>query len=297
MSAQFGWAGVREMREAWDAMHGLFPKFALRGAKAEKKRTVAWDAWKEIGFDINKSILFQQEIGDCVSFGGAIGVVAVAAHEIKRLGEFERFHVAFPPYLYWHSRQTPEGGNGRIRGDGSLGIWLANSIQKYGVLRADYEGCPKYSGSVAKSWGSSRQLDSKLMAEGSQHLIRSAARLNSAEEVRDAVCNGHYCTIASNRGFSMRLLDDRGKSWFQGSDTWPHQMSVIGFDVEPEDCFYIRNQWGTAHGNQLDGPPGGAWIRIADFDRWVSNPETECFALSMFDGFPTEEEKPESWFF
>lgn len=291
---RFGWRGPDEAVREMARLSDVFAEFLIVGA-AERKRTCAWDCWNNIGWDINASILRQQEIGDCVSFGGAIAVAAVAAYEIDRLGEPERFHVPFPPYLYGISRVMPEGGNGRLRADGSLGSWLAATIVKYGVLRADFDGVPEYAGSVAKSWGASRQSFNQFIAEGTQHLIRSAAPLRSGDQIIDAICNGYFCTIASNKGYSMRLRDDRGKSWFVGSDTWPHQMSLIAYDPEPEPCFYRRNQWGNAHGKQLDGPDGGGWVMVEEIDREARQSGTEVFAYSLFDGFPSDQQKPRNW--
>lgn len=291
-----GWLGEHESQAAWEYMRERFPEFKIVG-ETEYKRTCAWDAWAELGFDINRSTLYKQEIGDCVSFGAAIAVAAVMAHEIVRDGEWEKFHVPFPPYLYGISRVMPEGGNGRLgNSDGSLGSWMADTIVKYGVLREDFHGVPKYSGSVAKQWGASRRAFDQFVDEADNHLMKTAAPVRSADELRDALCNGYYCTIASNRGFSMQLKDEKGKSWFVGRDSWAHQMSYIAYDEEPEPCVYIRNQWGTAHGRQLDGPDGGGWRRLSDEDSFLRSSGVECFAFSRFDGFPSEKEKPRNWF-
>lgn len=294
-SPTFGWLGPAAAQYEWERMQSHFGTFRIYGA-TERKRTCAWDNWEKLGFDINRSTLAKQEIGDCVSFGAAIVVAAVAAHEIVRMGDLEKFHVPFPPYLYGIGRCMPEGGNGRLSGDGSLGSWMADTIVKYGVLREDYQGVPKYSGGVAKQWGGSRRAFEQFLPEGTQHLIKTAAPINSVEDVIDAVCNGYYVTIASMRGYSMQLRDDRGKSWFTGSDQWPHQMSFVAYDPDPEPSLYRRNQWGTAHGKQLDGPDGGGWVRCADVEREIASSESEVFAYSNFIGFPSEREKPLDYF-
>ena len=296
MSVQFGWIGPFAAASEWDLRFGRFPQFRIYG-DSEVKRTCAWDNWAKLGWDINKSQLFKQEIGDCVSFGAAICIAAVAAHEIVRNGEFEQFKVPFAPYLYGIGRLMPEGGNGRLgSSDGSLGSWMAETVVKYGVLRDDYQGVPEYSGSVAKQWGTKKSALEPFLPEGEQHLIKTAARIRSIEDLAQAITNGYYCTIASNRGYNMQLRDDRGKSWFTGRDTWPHQMSLIAVDTEPELCFYRRNQWGTAHGRQLDGPDGGGWITAESLEPEIKASGTECFAYSTFIGFPSEQEKPRNYF-
>lgn len=294
---RFGWLGPEAAREAWPAVADEFRPFRCYGAGAEEiKRTCAWDSWNKIGFAINKSILFQQEIGDCVSFGAAIAVAAVMAHEVVALQEPERFEVPFPPYLYGISRLMKEGGNGRLRGDGSLGSWMAATIKKYGVLRASYQGVPKYSGTVAKNWGSRKDSWDQFIDEADDHCIRTIAPINNCNDLACAITNGYFATIASMRGYANDLKDDKGKSWFVGRDTWPHQMSLIAVDTEPELCFYRRNQWGSVHGPQLDGPDGGGWVRAVDLEPELRDQDTECFAFSSFDGFPSESSKPRNWY-
>lgn len=292
---RFGWLGQAAAEVAAEELRDFFPTFRIYGT-TERKRTCAWDCWSAIGWDINRSTLWRQLIGDCVSFGAAIAVAATAAHEIVRLLELEKFHVPFPPYLYGISRVMPEGGNGRLRGDGSLGSWMAATIIKYGVLREDFPGVPKYSAGVAKQWGDSRQSFAGFLPEGGAHAIKTAAPMRNIDDVIDAICNGYYVTIASNKGYDMRLRDRDGKSWYVGNDTWPHQMSLIAYDPSPVDCFYRRNQWGDAHGKQLDGPDGGGWITADELGQELRAQYTECFAYSTFQGFPSEREKPRNYF-
>lgn len=292
---KFGWLGPEPAKAAWPENEEALGYFQLIG-RSEVKRVTAWDSWQALGWDPNGSILWRQESGDCVSFGAAYAVAAVAAHEIIRLGEWEGFKVPYPPYLYGISRLAPEGGNGRLRGDGSLGSWMAATIQKYGVLRADYAGVPGYSGAVADAWGRSWSRFSAFVDEADDHLIRKAARLRSIADLVDACSNGYWATIASMRGYRMALENRAGKSWFVGSDAWPHQMSILAIDVEPELCFYRRNSWGNAHGKQLDGPDGGGWVTAKQLEREIEDEGTECFAYSRFDGFPSEAEKPRNYF-
>lgn len=292
---RFGWLGPEAAREAWPSIADEFRPFRIYGA-TEVKRTCAWDAWSKIGWDINKSILFKQEIGDCVSFGAAIAVAAVMAYEAVIIQEPERFEVPFPPYLYAISRLMPEGGNGRLRGDGSLGSWMAATVKKYGVLRANFTGVPTYSGTVAKAWGSKKSPWQEFVPEADDHCIKTVAPINNCADLAQAITNGYFVTIASMRGYAMDLKDDKGKSWFVGRDSWPHQMSIIAVDTEPELCFYRRNQWANAHGPQLDGPDGGGWIRAEELESELRDGDTECFAFSQFDGFPSDEKKPRNWY-
>lgn len=292
---KFGWLGPAAAVYEYERLQSRFGQFRIFG-QTQRRRTCAWDNWQKLGWDINQSTLYGQDTGDCVSFGAAIVVAAVAAHEIVRLGQPEKFEVPFPPYLYGISRMMPEGGNGRLRGDGSLGSWMADTIVQYGVLRENYPGVPQYSGDLADRWGRNSREFEKFFPEGRQRLIKTAAPLHNVEDVIDAVCNGYYVTIASMRGYAMKLKNEKGKSWYTGKDTWPHQMSFIAYDEDPEPCLYRRNQWRNAHGEQLDGPAGGGWVRAADVAKEIASSESEVYAYSNFIGFPAEREKPLDYF-
>ena len=293
---RFGWAGpelaVAEYPKFKSAFHSFF--IAGQEVSTENQRVVAWDAFQELNLKYDFAGQ-TQEIGDCVSWGIANAIMATAAWEIARLGEPERWHPMFPPWFYAISRLTPEGGNGRLgRQDGSLGSWAAAATLKYGCLRSDYQGVPEYSGRVAKAWGTERDGQwNEFKPEADQRDIKSAARVRSADQLRDAICNGYFASIASNRGWAMGLRDQDGKSWFHGRDRWPHQMAYWGYDPDPVPCFYMKNQWGSAHGRQLDGPDGGGWREFDEVDHDLRQPHTECYVVSQFDGYPAEHRKPD----
>lgn len=286
---QFGWAGPAAAQNAWQQIGHLFAGFNVVGQAESSagKRVVLWDFTRKMngGTDLpNKA----QEIGDCVSWGLKHATDYLACMEILRLGDQEEFHPSYAPYFYGISR-VQIGGGELGNSDGSLGSWGAEGVKKYGVLRADADGVPEYKGSVAKDWGRKGPPEA-MIALARPHLIKSAARLNSYEQVRDALFNGYPCTIASMKGWSMKLKDDGGKSWFTGRDQWPHQMHLSGYDETGSRHGVFRgNSWGpTAHGPQLDGPAGGGWQDAADLDKELRSRDTECFALSQFDGFPAQ---------
>jgi hypothetical protein len=179
-------------------------------------------------------------------------------------------------------------GKGRLGRDGGrLGSWAAEGVQKYGVLAADEPGVPAYSGGLAKQWGTAGP-PAEMIELAKPHLVRSAARVTTYEQLRDGLYNGYSATIASMKGWAMKLKDDGGKSWFTGRDTWPHQMWIAGFDeTGSRPGIYRGNNWGeTAHGPQLDGPAGGGWQDADDIAKELRDSGTECFLFSQFDGFP-----------
>lgn len=284
----FGWAGPDAARREWDAFGDRFPIFAIRGAVVSSagKRACLWEAMQKVLGTYLPNV--QQQIGNCVSWGCRNAVDHTAACEIVA-GDRESLRPSFPPYFYGISRV--QIGGGRLgASDGSLGVWAADGVRQYGVLPQDESGVPDYSGAVATKWGRSGP-PSDLISVARPHVIRTTARIRGYAQLRDALVNGYACTIASLRGYAMRLQDENGKSWFTGRDTWPHQMALIGVDDDPQRPAVFRlNSWGPdAHGPQLDGPAGGGWCHAEDIDRELRDDGVECFAFSGFDGFPARQ--------
>lgn len=284
MTPVFGWIPPSERdvetQRSHESIVSSWPEFQLIGT-AERKRLVFWDHEKAL---LGKWLPNQaQQIGDCVSWGAKHVVDRLAIFEIAQLGQWEKFRPSFAPYFYGISRV--QIGGGRIRGDGSLGSWAAEGVMKYGVLAADEPGVPEYSGSVARKWGSSGPPD-EFVSIARKNLVKEAVRLKNADQAADAICGGFPITIAGSRGYSMRLKDRAGKSWFVGRDTWNHQMWLAGFDTDPEPCFYRGNNWGPdAHGPQLDGPPGGGWITMEELDKEMRSSDSEVYSFTHLDGF------------
>jgi hypothetical protein len=248
-----------------------------------EERVTAWDYTRVVngGADLPN---IPQTVGDCVSRGGENVIEALSATEIVRLKQLEEFHQAFAPFLYSISRQAPEGGSGRINGDGSLGSWLAATAVIYGTLWADGEGVPAYETHVIRAWGN-RMPERKFLDMAKPHPVRKIVPIRTAEEAVSALTRGYWITIAGMWGASMRLKDDRGKSWFTGRAQWPHQMSFLAYDPDPEPCVYRMNSWGPdAHGPQLDGPNGGGWYLVESLADELEDRGTECYAWSDLAG-------------
>ncbi len=285
--ARFGWAGADVAAEAYEALESEFPKFFIANQvnATDGKRVVLWDyAQKVLGSHIPT---FYQEVGDCVSQGASNAVEYLQTVEIARLKDPERYRPVFQPYIYGVSRVFI--GKGRIRGDGSVGVWAAQGVREYGVLASDEPGVPEYSGEVARSWGRSGPPD-KFVAIGKKHLIQTIAKVTTYEQVRDAIVNGYPVTVASNRGFRMNGIADKGKLWGSPYGQWAHQMCIIGVDDDKArpGC-YIINSWGpNAHGKPVDdAPPGGFWVDADVITSMVK--QGDSFAYSQFDGFPEQD--------
>ena len=293
-----GWAGPELADEQWqrEDIRACCVQYP-RGAVREYKRFAPFDSAIKIATGRKFLPHYQQEIGDCVSFGGMNALQNLQCIEIALQSDLEQFAYVYTPYLYAASRLAPEAGNGRLGNqDGSLGSWLAIAMAKYGVLFFADDAGLEYSGSVAKQWGGRSSPWRDWIETAEDNIVKSIARISTAAEARDAICNGAQLTIASNRGYADRTKQQYGKSWFHSpNNDWGHQMAVVAFspagDTGPhEDAVLIQNSWPEdMFGTQLDGPPCSGWITLKMLDDTLHTNGAECFALSAFDGFPAKE--------
>lgn len=268
------------------------PKFRLVGdAAAEdntRKNVRLWDAMLQIrGSHFPNQ---PQEVGDCVSWGAANAVNYLQAVQLVRgPPSGEEFHPAYPPWIYGASRVWVGQKHGsHFRGDGSVGAYAAEALNQYGCLRADHEKVPPYSGAVAREWGS-KGPPAWAKDVAKPFLVQTVAQINSAAEARDAICNGFPVTIASGWWGTNNIPVVDGRRVAQRTTSWGHQQCLIAYDGSGrEPLFYCLNSWGpNAHPAPMQGePPGGYWIRMKDVEHICG--EGDSWALSAFDGFPSE---------
>lgn len=288
-AARYGWAGPEGVKKAAPIVAGM-KKFKIVGAAPgddnSRKNVRLWDhAIAVLGHHIPN---YPQETGDCVSFGAKNNVSYLLTTQMHTGPPGLEYHENFPPYIYGISRV--QIGNGQLGGGaGSVGAWAAKGVEEYGVLRADDEGVPEYSGRLADQWG--RKGPPKDMIEKAKPFrVKTTSQVNSAAEARDALCNGYPVTIASDWG-STNMRERDGRIVARRNTNWPHQMCLIGYDgaTGSEPYFYCINSWGEdAHPRPLQGePPGGFWMTSKDVD-YITR-QGDSFAFSNFDGFPARE--------
>lgn len=290
MPRHFGWVRPED-RDAQTQAHvtrlvSAMPLFATKGAPKLGGRLVLWDFARKVTGGRHLPT-YDQQIGDCVSMGAANAVNYLACMEIARLGDRERFRPAYQPWIYGISRV--QVGKGRIRGDGSIGAWAAEGVKRFGVLAADEERVPPYSGAIARRWGNPPGPPKEFFDEAAPHIVKTTAPVRSYADVRDALLNGYPVTVASMQGFRMRPAIDKGKHWGVPAGEWAHQMAFIGVDDDPKrPGAYCLNSWGeSAHGPPADdAPPGGFWVDAEVVERMVR--QDDSFAFSQFDGFPEQ---------
>jgi hypothetical protein len=293
-----GWAGEELAREQFDLIaHKFIPFHINKHRFGEGRRMMLYDVVRKV---LNKDTNnYAQEIGDCVSFGAKNAVEYLMCCEMFLKNEAESWRPIFPPYLYGTSRVFVGKGQISDNEDGSLGSWMADAIMQYGVLAADEPNVPKYAGSVAKKWGGGQGPPQEFVSLAKIHPVKSAAKINSWDDLVKAVCNGYPCTIASDQGFSMKAGSD---GYHNPEGNWAHQMCIIGVDDEHNDPYaIILNSWGDAHGQLTDFksgetlPVGCIRARKRVIEGIIRQGET--FAFSNFDGFPGQNRELEDKLF
>jgi hypothetical protein len=306
-----GWAGRDNpdlVREQFNLLSGSFRPFSIAEQTREtagRKMFLYQLCRKALGKDTDN---YPQEIGDCVSFGAknatehltcsemvGAAVQAVGHDGAKAIEDYLaaariKFRPVFPPYYYGTGRMYI--GRGQLGSeDGSMGSWMAEAVQKYGTLFSDEPNVPKYAGRIAKQFGTSKQPLDQWQPTAKSYLVKSAALINSWDELVAAICNGYSVTTASNIGYSMEPSSD---GFHRQTANWGHQMCIAGVDETYSEPYgLILNSWGDVHGHLKDFqnsseslPVGVLRVRRADIEKHIRAGET--FAFSQFDGFPEQ---------
>ena len=237
-----------------------------------------------------------QEIGDCTSFGTATPVDCVKATEIVIHGDFEEWVAPTATEdIYGGSRVLI--GRGQLgSGDGSIGAWVAQYVQKYGTLLKQKYGqydLSVYSGNRASNWGYNG-VPKELLEIAKLHPIKTISRIDTVEQARDALANGYAINVCSNWGFSS-TRDRDGFAAPQGS--WAHSMGIIAVDDASVGIYggrqrpgaLIMNSWGLWNSGpkRLDQPDGSFWVDYEVLEQMLR--EGDSWAFSDYVGFQPKE--------
>lgn len=228
---------------------------------------------------------YAQEIGDCVSFGMKNAVEYLTCCDKLMKGQRDKYRPLFTPYYYGTGR-VYVGGWDNDYSDGSLGSYMAEAVQKYGSVFLDMEGCPKYSGNVAKEFGAKRSLLDKWKPTAISYVVKKASLIKSWEDLVVSITNGGPVTTASSIGYAMEASSD---GFFRQTDEWNHQMCIIGVDDNDKDPYaIILNSWGDVHGRLKDFetgedlPVGVLRVRRKDIEKHIRAQET--YSILDFEG-------------
>jgi hypothetical protein len=232
----------------------------------------------------------QNPIGSCVSFGTNNAILRTMACQIVMNGAAEELKDIAEEVTYAGSRV--EIGGGRLRGgDGSVGAWAAQFVQKWGVVNRGVHGVhdlTKYDPARCRAWGNTG-VPADLEVIAREHPVKDTTLVKSWADAKRALSQGYGIAVCSNQGFSMQR-DSRGVARAQGS--WAHCMCIDGYHVDTDGKEYghIENSWGA---NTMTGPTGwgnpsgaGFWADAAVVERMIKN-GGDTWAFSGVRGFPS----------
>lgn len=242
----------------------------------------------------------QQNAPSCVGQAAAAAVDILAASEINLLGHPERA----PPgrvaasVIYGLSRQEI-GGLGPMAGGGSHCLWACQALQQYGsVIHRNY-GLIGYdlsypSPSMCVRFGA-KGVPSSLEDIAKLHPVFEFIKIDSYEELRDAVYSGCPVIIGSDVGFGNKsgLTRDRDgflnpprRRWYPSK--WYHAMVVVGVADTGRKGGLILNSWGSTwiSGPKRFGtePEGSFWADASIIEKMVS--QGDSYAIRRFKGWP-----------
>lgn len=299
----FGWIPpfqrTLENRQGHMLAESLMVPFLIVGDSNNQDKVLLTDFWKHprVVQTLGREYIgTKQFTGCCVGAGGGNAVFTLAAIEVVKLGDPEEPLVPF--WLYPYGRSRFHAGM-RGKGEGSLGSAFAKAMIQDGIVPANLQGLPPFKWNDGLEWGSEAEMnwsdganppDRSVPEKAKVHVVKSAARIRSAQEMAQAVSNGYPCTWAGDWGGLMQcqvtgnppvLLNRR-------RGVWMHQQACLGYWRHPSlgNIYWIQNQWGLrAHGTDpAGGPGGGYWIQEGDADYQCR--QGEVYAFSGFSGFP-----------
>ena len=293
-----GWVPDPHAVNAWVAKtHRPFFQQQANHLKGSGERRRVF-LWKFLERAMKKRLApHDQGIGDCVGQGFGRGVDVLSGVQIYLHGKAERWVAeASTEAIYVLSRM--EVGNGKIKGDGSHGVWAAEAVREYGVLlRQSYLNgkydLTEYSADRARRWAHKCRtctewgggLPDELEPIAKQHPVRTTTLVTSWEQARDAIANGYPVVLCSNRGFNSTRDED---GFLHPDGKWFHCMLLAGIDtLSRRQGGLIINSWGT---NWIDGPtrwnqPAGSFWAEPDVINDMLEQE-DSFALSNYKGYP-----------
>jgi hypothetical protein len=293
----FGWGNPTDSiektrklsRSAFDMISKDDPHFKEFSPTTDIRRYMGWWATRKLlGKDTEN---YAQLNGSCTSFGMKNAVEYLEATEIILKQDREEFKPISQLYIWGAGRKL---GGYRTRGEGAYGIHMVKAVMNYGTIARDMPGLPNYSkqadinfsGPVNGKW-----LFEDFSDEGKKYKVNSYAKISTWDELVKAICNGYFCTIASDQGFEEMKARSDGFHYPVGQ--WPHQMSIIGVDDTYKIPYgIILNSWGDVHGKLKDFetgedlPVGVLRVRA---DVIVRMMQDECYVISDRNGFPTKD--------
>ena len=291
----FGW--VRDDVAVEQVSQGLrFKVFTDTPAgQADKPLPAAvylWEAYRKID-PAGPPVKNQGPVGSCVSFGTNNAILrSMACDIVYNRRAFEIKDIA-EEVTYAGSRV--EIGGGKIRGDGSVGAWAAQFVQKFGIVSREKHGAydlSKYDTARCRSWGNSG-VPNDLEAVAKEHPVAEITKVRNWAEAKKALAQGYGIAVCSDQGFSMTR---NANGVARASGSWAHCMCLDGYHTDgAKEYGHIENSWG---GSAFSGPvgwgnpsPAGFWADSSVVDRMLK--AGDSWAFSGVKGFPARDS---DWF-
>jgi len=232
----------------------------------------------------------QLDVGSCVSFGTNNAIERTLATQIViAKGSKDEFKHIVEEVTYGGSRV--EVGGGRIRGDGSVGAWAAQFVQKWGIVERKVYGqydLTTYNTATCRKFGQSG-VPPEIEQIARERPVKDITLVKTWDSAKKALASGYGIAICSGQGFSMQR-DANGICRPSGS--WAHCMALDGYTkINGKEYGHIVNSWGPdAHTGPVgpgDPPPCGFYADSATITRMLS--EGDSWAFSAVSGWPKRE--------
>lgn len=169
----------------------------------------------------------------------------------------------------------------------SSGAWLRKNYPEIDIDLTVYDATNEV------KWGD--PLPPENVAKiGKSHLVRTATRATTFEQLRDLIANG-YCASTCGMESWSNERDENGVSQ-RTRQGWAHAMACLGVDdrdevkkIYGEPLVHVANSWARWNsggrrvlGTAIDIPEGSFWAKWSDFaDRSII-----CF--SSVNGWPAQ---------
>jgi hypothetical protein len=254
-----------------------------------------------------------QGVGSCVAHGtrnaalGSLAAEIAAGTPDEVTGKIEgkpevsdvaqRDGVLSTEAIYWwRGHSGKDGWNCDHAAEvicGKSGLWLRKNYPDIGI------DLTKYSARTEVKWG--RPLPPESVGKiGREHLMRTATRVKSFDELRDLIHNGYAISSCGGESFSSKRDENGVSSRTRGG--WAHAMAYLGVDDREEvrrkyggePLVLVQNSWGRwgsgprkVYGTDLEIPVGSFWAR------WKDIRSRYAVAFSGVNGWPPQ--RFDSW--
>lgn len=253
---------------------------------------------------------WRQKIGDCVSFGWALGTYVASCCDYVSGDIPEPPLVVATEPIYGGARCEQRGVEFAGWSDGATGSGAARWVRGLsngtgGVLfRKDYGrgiDLTTYSGDLAKDWGAygcGGKGNDWLDKVANEHTAREVALVKTYDEACAAIEAGMPVVICCNIGWSST----RGPDGFaERSGRWLHCQCAYAVRYKENgggrDGICIMNSWGSKWNSggkwPLDQPDGSYWCDPKTFQAVLA--QGESFAVAGVNGFKWRELDHRAW--